>query len=127
MAPHRSIKNYSHMLAMLQDLPQAHHNRIEWLSKQPSIQPRATQKTSTHRCIQPMNICTQKSKESLEGRRRVSEIYWQGYCLHFDRNTPYMLVQRRHVWYNKALPMIFERDLKNRMQTSQTLVTTLSV
>ena len=28
-----------HMLSMLKELPQAHHSRIEWLTKRPTIRP----------------------------------------------------------------------------------------
>ena len=94
-----------HMLAMLKELPQAHHNRIEWLSKQPSIQPLG---------IEDLHIDVFNNEHQLEIKGNL-----EGYEESLDlwevlpairRNTPYMLV-KGHVWYS------ITDDFRTRLRT----------
>jgi len=97
--------NIFRLLSQLKDLPEAHHNRIEWLSTIPTIQ---------HVGIEDLrvDIFNNEQKLELEGAiETVDEILDLWEVLPAIReNNPYMLV-KGHVWYS------ITDDFRKRLRT----------
>lgn len=94
-----------HMLSMLKELPQAHHNRIEWLTKKPHIQ---------HVGIEDLQLELFNTEQQLEikGNIDIEDItldLWE-ILPAIRKETPYMLV-KGHVWYS------ITEEFRSRLRT----------
>ena len=93
------------MLVMLKELPQAHHSRIEWLTKKPKIQPVGIEdlRLDVFNTEQQLEI-----KGNVEGDEESLDL-WE-ILPEIRKNTPYMLV-KGHVWYS------INEDFRARLRT----------
>lgn len=92
-------------LLILQRLPPAHHQRIEWLSNQPIIQ---------HTSLEHLSIDVLNTEQTLElqGGITIEDTHLNLWDIlpAIRQNNPYLLV-KGHIWYSIA------KDFRDRLRT----------
>ena len=93
------------MLSMLKELPQAHHSRIEWLTKKPTIRPVGIEDLRVDIFNTEHHL---EIEGNIEGEEELLDL-WE-ILPAIRKNTPYMLV-KGHVWYS------INEDFRDRLRT----------